>query len=77
MARQFSRRTIAGVYVSIHGEKIFSQPQRVSILILILLKGHGGSCIPFETVDQAVNLALNTFCPDAGLSMAGVDIHIQ
>jgi acetoin utilization deacetylase AcuC-like enzyme len=67
----------AQVYtVSIHGEKNFPARKQVSDLDFNLTKGTE-DLEYLETVDQALNLALNTFGPDAVIYDAGVDIHIN
>ncbi|MEP7702637.1 histone deacetylase [Paraglaciecola sp. 25GB23A] len=62
--------------VSIHGEKNFPARKQVSDLDFNLAKGTE-DLEYLETVDQALNLALNTFGPDAVIYDAGVDIHIN
>ena len=62
--------------VSIHGEKNFPARKQQSDLDFNLAKGTQDAEY-LETVDQALNLALNTFQPDAVIYDAGVDIHIN
>ena len=62
--------------VSIHGEKNFPVRKQVSDLDFNLSKGTQDTEY-LDTVDQALNLALTTFQPDAVIYDAGVDIHIN
>lgn len=62
--------------VSIHGEKNFPVRKQVSDLDFNLAKGTADDEY-INTVDVALNLALNTFQPDAVIYDAGVDIHID
>lgn len=62
--------------VSIHGEKNFPVRKQVSNLDFNLAKGTQDSEY-LTTVDEAMSLALNTFCPDAVIYDAGVDVHID
>ena len=60
--------------VSIHGEKNFPVRKQLSDLDFNLAKGTSDDEY-INTVDVALNLALNTFQPDAVIYDAGVDIH--
>ena len=62
--------------VSIHGEKNFPVRKQVSDLDFNLSKGTQDTEY-LDTVDQALNLALTIFQPDAVIYDAGVDIHIN
>ena len=62
--------------VSIHGEKNFPVRKQVSDLDFNLSKGTQDTEY-LDTVDQALNLALTTFQPDAVIYDAGVDIHMN
>lgn len=62
--------------VSIHGEKNFPARKQISDLDFNLAKGTQDAEY-LDTVDQALNLALNTFQPDAVIYDAGVDIHMD
>ena len=62
--------------VSIHGEKNFPVRKQISDLDFNLAKGTQDAEY-LDTVDQALNLALNTFQPDAVIYDAGVDIHMD
>jgi acetoin utilization deacetylase AcuC-like enzyme len=62
--------------VSIHGEKNFPHRKQVSNLDFNLAKGT--TDIEYlDTVDCALQLAINTCQPDAVIYDAGVDIHID
>ncbi|GAA0855932.1 histone deacetylase [Aliiglaciecola litoralis] len=60
--------------VSIHGEKNFPHRKQVSDLDFPLPKGTEDE-LYLDTVDCALNLAINSFQPDAVIFDAGVDIH--
>jgi acetoin utilization deacetylase AcuC-like enzyme len=62
--------------VSIHAEKNFPYRKQVSDLDFNLPKGTQNMEY-LETVDNALHLAINTFCPDAVIYDGGVDIHID
>lgn len=62
--------------LSIHGEKNFPHRKQVSDLDFNLAKGTT-DCEYLETVDCALQLAINTCQPDAVIYDAGVDIHID
>lgn len=62
--------------VSIHGEKNFPVRKQVSDLDFNLPKGTQDDEY-LDTVDAALNLAVNTFQPDAVIYDAGIDIHIN
>jgi acetoin utilization deacetylase AcuC-like enzyme len=62
--------------VSIHGEKNFPHRKQVSDLDFNLPKGIDDAEY-LETVDHALQLAMNTFVPDAVIYDAGVDIHVD
>ncbi len=60
--------------VSIHGEKNFPHRKQQSDLDFTLPKGTTDNEY-LDTVDCAIHLAINSFCPDAVIYDAGVDIH--
>ncbi len=60
--------------VSIHGEKNFPHRKQISDMDFALPKGTQDE-IYLETVECALQLALNTCQPDAVIYDAGVDIH--
>ncbi|MDO6710120.1 histone deacetylase [Aliiglaciecola sp. 2_MG-2023] len=60
--------------VSIHGEKNFPHRKQVSDYDFPLPKGTTDAEY-LDTVDCALNLALNSFQPDAVIYDAGVDVH--
>ncbi|GAB2704112.1 histone deacetylase family protein [Aliiglaciecola aliphaticivorans] len=60
--------------VSIHGEKNFPHRKQVSDYDFPLSKGTSDE-VYLDTVDCALNLAVNNFQPDAVIYDAGVDIH--
>jgi acetoin utilization deacetylase AcuC-like enzyme len=62
--------------VSIHGEKNFPHRKQISDLDFSLAKGTGDAEY-LQTVDSALQLAINTCQPDAVIYDAGVDIHID
>lgn len=62
--------------VSIHGEKNFPHRKQISDLDFNLPKGTTDPEY-LETVDCALQLAINTYQPDAVIYDAGVDIHIN
>lgn len=62
--------------VSIHAEKNFPYRKQTSDLDFNLPKGLQDTEY-LDTVDSALHLAINTFCPDAVIYDAGVDIHIN
>jgi acetoin utilization deacetylase AcuC-like enzyme len=62
--------------VSLHGEKNFPYRKQVSDLDFALAKGTGDDEY-LETVNQALQLALNISQPDAVIYDAGVDIHVD
>ena len=62
--------------VSIHGEKNFPHRKQISDLDFNLPKGTADTEY-LETVDCALQLAINTCQPDAVIYDAGVDIHID
>ena len=62
--------------VSIHGEKNFPHRKQRSDLDFGLAKGTKDAEY-LDTVDVALNLAINTFQPDAVIYDAGVDIHVN
>lgn len=62
--------------VSIHAEKNFPYRKQTSDLDFNLPKGLQDTEY-LDTVDSALHLAINTFCPDAIIYDAGVDIHIN
>jgi acetoin utilization deacetylase AcuC-like enzyme len=62
--------------VSVHGEKNFPHRKQVSDLDFNLPKGTTDPEY-LETVDCALQLAINTSQPDAVIYDAGVDIHID
>jgi acetoin utilization deacetylase AcuC-like enzyme len=62
--------------VSIHGEKNFPHKKQISNLDFNLSKGTTDSEY-LDTVECALELAINTFQPDAVIYDAGVDIHVD
>lgn len=62
--------------ISIHGEKNFPHKKQVSDLDFNLAKGTT-DCEYLDTVECALQLAINTCQPDAVIYDAGVDIHID
>ena len=62
--------------VSLHGEKNFPYRKQISDLDFALVKGTGDEEY-LETVEQALQIAINTYQPDAVIYDAGVDIHID
>lgn len=62
--------------VSLHGEKNFPHRKQVSNMDFGLPKG-AKDAEYLETVDCALNLAINSFQPDAVIYDGGVDVHIN
>lgn len=62
--------------VSVHGEKNFPYRKQTSDLDFNLAKGTT-DCEYLDTVEGALQLALNACVPDAVIYDAGVDIHID
>lgn len=62
--------------VSVHGEKNFPHRKQVSNMDFPLPKGTQDEQY-LDTVDCALNLAINSFQPDAVIYDAGVDVHVD
>lgn len=62
------------ITVSLHGEKNFPHRKQLSDLDFPMPKGTQDP-LYLDTVDCALNLAINTFQPDAVIYDAGVDVH--